>query len=140
MGLSMHGVLVTPLSQFPNDKGSLLHVIKKSSQGFSEFGETYVSTLNKGTLKGWKRHREMICNLVVPVGAVEFTLRDERQDSPTNGLTESITLSRKDNYVRLTIPPQIWFSFEGIEEPENLVINVASIEHSDEEAEIKPIE
>ena len=82
----------------------------------------------------------MICNLVVPSGAVRFTLRDDRDNSPTVGKEESIVLSRTENYVRLTIPPGIWFSFEGLDDGENFILNLANIEHSDNESERKPIE
>ena len=140
MGLTIHGVVVTPLGQFASDSGSVMHVIKKSDATFSDFGEAYISTVKKNCVKGWKRHREMICNLVVPSGAVRFTLRDDRDNSPTVGKEESIVLSRTENYVRLTIPPGIWFSFEGLDDGENFILNLANIEHSDNESERKPIE
>ena len=87
MGLAIHGVVVTPLGQFASDSGSVMHVIKKSDATFSDFGEAYISTVKKNCVKGWKRHREMICNLVVSSGAVRFTCllytspspRDKRQ-------------------------------------------------------------
>lgn len=140
MGLTIHGVVVTSLREIASDSGSVMHIIKRSDVSFSDFGEAYVSTVKQGCIKGWKRHREMICNLVVPSGAVRFTLRDDRDNSPTVGKEESIILSRKDNYARLTIPPGIWFSFEGMEDDENFIVNVASIEHMDNESERKPIE
>ena len=140
MGLTIHGVVVTSLREIASDSGSVMHIIKRSDVSFSDFGEAYVSTVKQGCIKGWKRHREMICNLVVPSGAVRFTLRDDRDNSPTVGKEESIILSRKDNYARLTIPPGIWFSFEGMEDDENFILNVASIEHMDNESERKPIE
>ena len=140
MGLAIEGVVVTPLREIASDSGSVMHAIKKSDATFSDFGEAYISTVKRGSIKGWKRHREMICNLVVPSGAVRFTLRDDRDSSSTVGKEESIILSRRDNYARLTIPPGIWFSFEGMEEDENFILNVASIEHMDNESERKPIE
>ncbi len=80
----------------------------------------------------------MLVNLVVPLGKVGFTLIDTRKNSPTLGLQESIILTT-ENYVRLTIPPLIWFGFKGLHEGENMVMNVASIEHDTDEYENVPV-
>ena len=39
----------------------------------------------------------------------------------------------KSNYSRLQVPPNIWFSFKGLDSNTNLVCNLASIEHEPNE-------
>jgi dTDP-4-dehydrorhamnose 3,5-epimerase len=50
----------------------------------------------------------------------------------------NITIGEK-NYNRLTIPPMIWFAFQGISS-NNLLLNIANIEHLKSEAENKSLE
>jgi dTDP-4-dehydrorhamnose 3,5-epimerase len=40
-----------------------------------------------------------------------------------------------DRYARITVPPGIWFGFQGLKEPNNLVMNIASITHDPTEVE-----
>ncbi len=132
------GVILTPLKIIANADGRVMHGLKASEASFSQFGEVYFSTIIKDRVKAWKRHHKMLVNLVVPLGKVGFTLIDTRKNSPTLGLQESIILTT-ENYVRLTIPPLIWFGFKGLHEGENMVMNVASIEHDTDEYENVPV-
>jgi dTDP-4-dehydrorhamnose 3,5-epimerase len=121
----MDGVTLTPLKQIMHPKGDIFHVMKASDDGFSGFGEAYLSTINMGDTKGWKKHSEMILNLIVVTGEIEFVVYDE--DSFFN-----VKLS-KDNYQRLTIKPNLWLAFRGVGD-ENILLNLASIEHNLEES------
>jgi dTDP-4-dehydrorhamnose 3,5-epimerase len=122
--LGINGVTLTPLKQIHNPKGDIFHALKMSEPTFSNFGEAYFSTIHKNDIKGWKQHSKMQCNLIVPSGSVKFVCFDN------NGFYE--TTLNKENYARLTIEPGVWFAFTGLEE-ENLILNLASIEHSPNE-------
>ncbi len=114
-----------------NPKGDIFHIIKKSSDGFKGFGEAYFTTIHQGVVKGWKRHFKMTLNLAVPVGEVEFVVYNETE-------FETYTLSAS-NYGRITIEPNLWVAFRGIGE-DNLIINIANISHSPDEAENRELE
>jgi len=43
----IEGVVVTPLKQIIDLKGSVMHFIKKSDKSFSKFGEVYFSRINR---------------------------------------------------------------------------------------------
>tara|TARA_B100000795_G_C22800901_1_gene441876 strand:+ start:3274 stop:3681 length:408 start_codon:yes stop_codon:yes gene_type:complete len=122
----MDGVELNPLKVISHPKGDILHGIKSSSEGFSSFGEAYFSTINHLEVKGWKLHKKMVLNFVVPVGEVEFVVFDEKEYF-------TITLS-KNNYKRLTISPNLWVAFRGKSNQTNLVVNIASIEHNPNES------
>lgn len=128
----MDGVILTPLKQIPHQKGDIFHAMKKSDIGFDGFGEAYFSTINKGEIKGWKKHTQMTLNLIVPVGEIEFVLFDNRENSQTYNRFFSIKLSQ-NNYQRLTISKDIFVAFKGIENF-NLLLNIANIEHNPNEA------
>ena len=130
----IEGAIFTPLSIIETEGGNVLHAMKASDVGFSSFGERYFSIIESGAVKGWKLHREMVLNLVVPVGSVRFVVFDDRDSSKTAGEFSETVLSRK-KYGRLTIPPKLWVGFQGIGEQESLLLNIASIPHDPDEVE-----
>ena len=123
----MDGVILTPLKQISNPKGDIFHAMKKSDIGFNGFGEAYFTTINRDDIKGWKKHTKMVLNLIVISGEVEFVIYDDAKRS-----FFSVKLS-KNNYQRLTILPNLWVAFRGLDEY-NMVLNLASIEHNPDEA------
>ena len=128
----IEGVILTPLKQIVNPKGDLYHAMKQSDNGYKSFGEAYFSTVIKDEIKGWKKHTVMVLNLIVPIGAVEFIIYDDRIDSSTKNQFFSLILSQ-ENYQRLTVPAGVWMAFRGIGEDLNMLLNIASIEHDPSE-------
>lgn len=125
-------VIVTPLKRILGEKGHVFHGIKKSDPGFKAFGEAYFSTVNYQVIKGWKKHFEMTMNLVVPQGKIRFVIFDDREESSTKGIFQTILVS-PENYCRLTVPPGVWMAFQGVENGLNLLMNLADMEHAPDE-------
>ena len=123
----MDGVIISPLKKIHHPKGDIFHAIKKSDVGFFGFGEAYFSTVNQGDIKGWKKHKEMILNLVVPVGEIEFVVYNENTKNFFN------TKISQNNYQRLTVKAGLWVAFKGIGEY-NVTLNLSNIEHNPNEA------
>jgi dTDP-4-dehydrorhamnose 3,5-epimerase len=130
--VNLSTITVTPQKRIPVSGGDILHAMKKSDSGYMGFGEAYFSLVEFGAVKAWKRHSQMALNLVVPVGKVHFVLIDsagrKREEKIGDG-----------NYVRLTVPPMIWFGFKGVSDSTSLLLNIADIEHSSDEAERKEL-
>lgn len=124
----MKGVIKEKLKRIPNSKGDIQHAIKSSDDSFSSFGEAYFTRVEKGCIKGWKKHKVMKLNLVVPIGTVTFFIHDEKLKK-----TETIVIGEK-NYFRLSIEPGLWVAFRGDGEGVNLILNIASIEHDQNES------
>ena len=127
------GMIVSKLSKFNSNEGSVLHGLKRSEKDFSGFGEVYFSTIKFGKIKGWRSHRKMTMNLIVPRGKVHFVFYDDREDSSTFNEYYQVITSSLENYSRITVPPLVWMSFKGLDKEPSIVANVASIEHSLEE-------
>lgn len=127
-------VIVTPLKRIENPKGDIYHAIKATDVGFAGFGEAYFTSIACGETKGWKQHTVMHMNLIVPVGDVEFHVREG------NFGETSRYIVGKSNYVRLTIPAGYWVAFSGKGQSLNLVLNVASLAHDPEEAINLPLD
>lgn len=132
-------VLLTPLHIIPGDSGDVLHALKQNEVSFKGFGEAYFSTVQKQAIKGWKKHRRMILNLIVPSGSIRFVLYDDRRESRSFQTIQEVILS-KENYQRLTVPPGIWMAFQGLSNEVNMLLNIASIPHDPAEAEKLPIQ
>ncbi len=128
----LEGMMVSDLKYFNSTEGSVYHGLRNGDGGFDRFGEVYFSTVNCDSIKAWKLHKEMILNLIVPIGKVRFHFLDDRSDSKTFNHHFGIELSQTP-YQRLTVPPGIWFGFKGIDSGINMICNVASIPHDPEE-------
>ena len=126
--VSLDDILVTPLKRIPTVGGDVLHALKKTDAGFDGFGEIYFSLVEQGAIKAWKYHKRMTLNLVVPVGEVSFVFHLTNQKN--NFRTENIG---EERYVRLTVPPGIWFGFQGIASERSLLTNVADMAHDPDE-------
>lgn len=130
-------VLITPLKVIKTSKGDVLHAIKEKDYGYISFGEAYFSEIQNNTVKAWKRHKEMTLNIVVPVGKIRFVLFDDRKDHDKK--FQQIIISR-DNYIRLTVPPMIWFGFQGLFDDISILLNISNIPHNIKEVDKKNIE
>lgn len=128
------GPVFTPLKQIIHPKGDVFHGLKHSDKGFEGFGEAYFTTVRHGQVKGWKKHRRMVMNLVVPVGSICLYLRDDITGKVIRFMLGS------ENYGRVTVPAGYWMAFEGVGPSLNLMLNLASIEHDPLEAVNMPLE
>ena len=133
----MRGVECSPLRRIPTPGGDVLHAMKEGDPGFAGFGEAYLTTIEQGARKGWKRHNRMVMNLVVAHGRVRFVLHDEE-----DGKSDIFELSpdQPESHARLTVRPGIWMAFQGLGEGLNVVLNLASIRHDPTEADNRPFE
>ena len=126
--VSLTDILVTPLRRIPTIGGDVMHALKDSDDGFNGFGEVYFSWVEQGAIKAWKYHQHMTLNLVVPLGEISFVFH--RKDQENCFRTENIG---EEKYVRLTVPPGIWFGFQGRGSGQSLLMNLADMAHDPDE-------
>jgi dTDP-4-dehydrorhamnose 3,5-epimerase len=126
--VSLAEIKISQLARIPATGGDVLHAMKQSDTGYEGFGEAYFSWVANGIVKGWKRHTLMTMNIVVPVGQVRFVFY-------TNEHMYRVEEIGADRYMRITVPPGIWFGFQGLAEQQSLVLNIANIPHDQNEVE-----
>ena len=131
--VNISSIKVTALKKINLSGGDVLHGMKSSDHGYEGFGEAYFSQINPGIIKAWKLHKKMTMNLVVPIGEVKFVFVDDIQS-----VREEVI--GFNNYSRLTVPPGIWFGFQGLSKSPSLLLNIANIEHAPEEVERKELD
>ena len=133
MGFNMiEGVIIKPLRKIPDERGTIMHMMKSDDPEFEKFGEIYFSTVYPGVIKGWHLHKEMTLNYAVVHGMIKLVLYDERDSSSTNGMIQEIFLG-SDNYNLVKIPPMIWNGFKGMATTTAIVANLSTIPHSPNE-------
>ena len=130
--MKLTDILVTPLRRIENAGGDVLHGMKQSDVGYTGFGEAYFSWVSAGAIKAWKRHTQMTMNVVVPVGQVRFVFCCVNADGIEEFRVEEIGV---DRFFRITVPPGIWFGFQGLLTPQSLLLNIANIPHDPNEIE-----
>jgi dTDP-4-dehydrorhamnose 3,5-epimerase len=128
------GVQVIPLRRIPDERGTILHMLKSTDPHFQQFGEIYFSTIYPGVVKGWHKHREMTLNYACIEGRIKLVLYDDRQDSETKGQLMEIFLG-PDNYSLVVIPPNVWNGFKGMSAPHAMVANCCTHSHDPSRSE-----
>ncbi len=129
---TIHGVIITPLRQIPDERGKVMHMLRSNDPHFIQFGEIYFSVVNPQVVKAWHIHTEMTLNYAVVKGMIKLVLFDDRDGSQTHGTVQEIFLG-EDNYSLVTIPPLVWNGFKGISHEPSIVANCATIPHDPEE-------
>jgi len=130
------GIIITELRQIGDEHGSVLHMLRCDAAEFTRFGECYFSEVLPGAIKAWKRHRAQTQNLAVPVGRIRMVIYDDRQRSATRGQLQELDLGRPDAYLRLRIPPGLWYGFACISATPALLANCADLPHDPTDSEV----
>ena len=128
----IHDIKITPLKIISDDRGKVMHMLRKDSAIFDKFGEIYFSTIFKDSVKAWHLHRESTLNYACIKGKVRLVLFDGREKSSTKGKYQEIILSPV-NYVLVTIPPNIWNGFKNLDNAESIIANCLTIPHNEKE-------
>ena len=122
------GVQVVPLRRIPDERGTVMQMLRATDPHFTQFGEIYFSTVYRGVVKGWHRHKEMTLNYACVFGRIKLVLYDERAASPSKGEILEVFLG-PDDYALVVIPPGIWNGFKGMSDPFAMVANCATHPH-----------
>jgi len=128
----IQGVFIHPLKQIADDRGKVMHMLRRDDPWFERFGEIYFSLAFPGVIKGWHLHKEITLNYAVIKGRIKLVLYDDREDSPTRNTLQEI-FTGEDNYGLITIPPKIWNGFKAIGMEPALVANCATEPHDPSE-------
>jgi dTDP-4-dehydrorhamnose 3,5-epimerase len=131
-GEHIAGVEIKLLKKIPDERGTILHMVRSDEEIFNDFGEIYFSTIYPNVIKGWHIHQKMTLNYAVIDGMIKLVLYDDRINSATKGNLMEI-YTGDDNYLLIMIPPNIWNGFKGMGEKKAIVANCASIPHDPDE-------
>ena len=124
----INGVHVIPLARIPDERGTILHMLRSTDKHFIEFGEIYFTTIYRDVIKGWHKHREMTLNYACIFGRIKLVLYDGREDSPTKDALQEVFLG-PDYHALVIIPPGVWNGTKGRSDPFAIVANCCTHPH-----------
>jgi len=128
----IHDVKITTLKIISDNRGKVMHMLRSDSSIFKNFGEIYFSTIYANLIKGWHLHKEATLNYACVKGKVKLVLFDDRDSSPTRGKLYELILS-PENYFLVTVPPNIWNGFKGLDKSESIIANCLTLPHNEKE-------
>jgi dTDP-4-dehydrorhamnose 3,5-epimerase len=128
----IEGIVVVPKRQIIDERGKVMHMLRRDDPEFEEFGEIYFSTVNPGVVKGWHVHTRMTLNYYCVHGIVKLALHDDREGSSTRGEVQEIILGDA-NSLLVRIPPMIWNGVKGLGQAPAVIANCATLPHDPEE-------
>ncbi len=128
----IEGVKVKPLRKICDERGMIMHMLRRDDPDFEEFGEIYFSSIYPNAIKAWHIHKQMTLNYAVIQGMIKYVLYDDRTDSPTKGELMELFIG-EDNYVLVKVPPYVWNGFKGIGTKMAIVANCATLPHDPDE-------
>jgi dTDP-4-dehydrorhamnose 3,5-epimerase len=109
----IEGVNQHPLRRISDERGSVMHMLRRTDPHFEKFGEIYFSTVYRDVIKGWHRHFGKTLNYTCVHGRIKVVLYDGRDGSPSKGSIMEVFLG-PENYSLLVIPPEVWNGFKGM--------------------------
>lgn len=122
------GVQIIPLKRIPDERGTIMHMMRADDPHFKQFGEIYFATVYRDVVKAWHWHREMTLNYACIFGRIKLVLYDDRPTSPTRGELMEIFLG-PENYSLVIIPPEVWNGHKGLADPYSIVANQCTHVH-----------
>lgn len=129
---AIDGVCVVPLKRIQDERGVVMHMLRRDDPHFEEFGEIYFSVIYPGIIKGWHLHARMTINYAVVDGDIKLVLYDQRTDSPTRDRVQEIVFGQV-NYQLVRVPPGVVNGFTAVGGRRAIVANCASIPHDPSE-------
>ncbi|MFH1791939.1 MAG: dTDP-4-dehydrorhamnose 3,5-epimerase family protein [Candidatus Omnitrophota bacterium] len=126
------GVKCVPLKKICDERGMIMHMLRKTDPHFEQFGEVYFSMAYPGAVKGWHEHTKQTQFYAVVRGMIKLVMYDARPSSPTKGgLMELFT--GEDNYMLVRIPTGVINGYKTISSVPALVANCATLPHEEGE-------
>ncbi|MFN7973400.1 MAG: dTDP-4-dehydrorhamnose 3,5-epimerase family protein [Acidobacteriota bacterium] len=129
---AIEGVHVHPLRRIPDERGVVMHMLRRDDPWFLGFGEIYFSMVYPGVIKAWHLHSRMTLNYAVVQGTIKLVLYDDREGSPTRGTVQEIFTGGHD-YELVTVPPRVWNGFKGVGVEPAIVANCPTEPHDPDE-------
>ena len=116
------GAVVKTLKPIADERGYLMEILRSDDPFFEKFGQTYLTVVYPGVVKGWHYHKLQIDHFCAVKGMAKVVLYDDREGSTTRGEVNEFFMGEK-NPILLRIPAGVLHGMKGIgAEPAFIVI------------------
>ena len=96
-------VYLKPLVTHSDDRGFFMEILRETDPFFTRFGQSSVSLMYPGAVKAWHWHKRQDDIWFFASGMAQVGLHDLREESPSQGQTETYFLGEQNRQV-LYIP------------------------------------
>ena len=121
-------LIITPLRKIPDERGSIMHMLRADAPHYIKFGEIYFSTAYPGVIKGWHEHTIQTQNYAVIEGMIKLVLYDNRTSSKSYKSIQEVFLGEL-NYSLVTIPTGIIMGYKCIGNKTSILANCSTHPH-----------
>lgn len=121
-------VVIKQLRKIPDERGSIMHMLRVDDEHFEKFGEVYFSTAYPGAIKGWHEHTKQVQNYAVVHGMIKLVMYDNRKQSETHGKLMEIFMGDL-NYILVRIPTGVINGYKCIGDKTAIVANCSTLPH-----------
>ena len=129
---NIEGVLIHPLRKICDERGMIMHMLRKDDPHFEAFGEIYFSMAYPGVVKGWHEHTKQTQYYCAIVGMIKLVLYDNRSQSKTYKNLLELFIG-EHNYQLVKIPPGVINGYKAIDVKPVIVANCATLPHDPNE-------
>lgn len=119
------GVIVKQLRVIPDERGWLMEIIRRDDPFFQQFGQTYITAVYPGVVKGWHWHKHQTDHFCVIRGMIKTVLYDRRNGSPTEGEINEFFMGEL-NPIVVTIPRGVLHGMKGIGPETGILLNLVT--------------
>lgn len=122
--VAISGVTFRPTRPVPHEDGHVTEVARASWDVLGDpLVQVHITTTLPGRVRAWGLHQNSSDRLFVVSGLVKIVVYDGRNNSPTLGQINELTVSEK-NPGLLIIPPNVYHGWKNIGTSEAIIINM----------------
>ena len=109
----IEGVVVKQLKPIADERGYLMEIFRSDDPFFEKFGQSYLTVVYPGVVKGWHYHKLQVDHFCAVKGMAKVVLYDDREGSKTRGEVNEYFMGEK-NPILLRIPAGVLHGMKGI--------------------------
>jgi dTDP-4-dehydrorhamnose 3,5-epimerase len=119
----IEGVKTKKLRVIPDERGSLMEILRNDDEIFLQFGQVYVTATYPGVVKAWHLHKKQTDNVACIKGMVKLVLYDPREQSSTYKQVDQFYIGLH-NPLLVQIPKGIYHGWMCVSLEEAIVVNI----------------
>ena len=119
------GVTIKQLKVIPDERGRLMEILRCDDELFLDFGQVYMTTTLPGVVKAWHLHKKQHDNVCCVFGMIRLGLYDDRDGSPTRGMTNEFYMGTHRPLL-VQIPPLVYHGWKCVSVEEALIVNTVT--------------
>jgi dTDP-4-dehydrorhamnose 3,5-epimerase len=128
----IEGVIVKELKVIPDERGSLMEMMRSTDPEFQKFGQVYMTMVYPGVVKAWHYHKLQTDHFVCVAGMAKVVLHDTREGSPTKGETNEFVIGWQRQRL-IVIPPDVYHGFTAVGSEPAYIVNIPTEVYNDAE-------